>query len=337
MNDRKKILTAVVAALFMLVLIFDTKTALYAGSEGVKLCISTLIPSLFPFFLVSILLTSGLTGLRVTLLGKLLRIPKGTEALVIIGLLGGYPVGAQSVAEACRSGALHKNDAKRLLAFCSNAGPAFLFGIGARLFPEMKYCWLLWAIHILSSWLVAVITPGGSNRPVRVPDAAPISLTKALRKAIEIMALVCGWVVIFRVLLGFAERWILWWFPEQIQIVFGGLLELAGGCCGLLGLGNLGTKFTLCSVFLGFGGLCVLLQTKSVTEGVDASLYLPGKITQAAVSFLLCIPAQLLMAKSERMDVCWPVSAACVVICLGYGFFTRKMQKNSSISALSGV
>ncbi len=337
MNDRKKILTAVVAALFMLVLIFDTKTALYAGSEGIKLCISTLIPSLFPFFLVSVLLTSALTGFRVAALGKLLRIPKGAEALVIIGLLGGYPVGAQSVAEACRSGALHKDDAKRLLAFCSNAGPAFLFGIGARLFPEMKYCWLLWAVHIVSSWLVAVITPGGSNRSVRVPSTPPIPLTKALRKAIEIMALVCGWVVIFRVLLGFAERWFLWLLPVQAQALFGGFLELAGGCCGLLGLGNLGTKFTLCSVFLGFGGLCVLLQTKSVTDGVDSSLYLPGKITQAAVSFLLCIPAQLFMEKSERMDIFWPGAAVCMGICLGYGIFTRKTQKNSSIPALSGV
>ncbi len=340
MKNSKRVLPIIAAAVCMAVLIFDTKTAIYAGSEGMKLCISTLIPSLFPFFIVSAMLTSELMGHPIPILsglGRLLRIPVGAESVVIVGLLGGYPVGAQAVKSAYDSGCLQRKDAKRMLAFCSNAGPAFLFGVGARLFPELKYCWLLWGIHILSSFLVAVITPGGSREAIRLSPGAPVSVTRALRKAIETMALVCGWVVVFRVILGFGERWFLWLLPSRAQLLAGGLLELAGGCCSLLRLGSLGERFMLCSLFLGFGGFCVLLQTKSVTEGLDFSLYLPGKLTQSAISLLLCIPVQLMLPHSERIAVSWPVAAVCVIICLSYGIFTGKKQKSSSIPALHGV
>ncbi len=329
MKHKGRLLTAVLAGFGMAVLILDTKTALAAGAEGVKLCIWTLIPSLFPFFLISILLTSALAGFRLPFLaplGSLLRIPRGSETLVILGLLGGYPSGAQTIAQARRSGGLSKEDAKRMLAFCSNAGSSFLFGVGARLFPQMWICWLLWAIHIISAWTVAVLTPGGSRNTVELQASTHISITAALKASIEVMALVCGWVVLFRVLLGFAERWFIWLLPKQAQLFLVGITEMTNGCTSLLEVECIGLRMTLCSVFLGFGGLCVALQTKSVTAGTDSSLYLPGKITQAAVSFLLCMPAQLLLPAEQRMHVSLPAVIACGVAVAGYGFITRKLK-----------
>ncbi len=334
MKQTSRWLTAVLAALGMAALILDTKTALEAGTQGVKLCIWTLIPSLFPFFLISTLLTSALVGFRLPFLaplGRLLRIPKGAESLVIVGLLGGYPSGAQTIAQACGSGYLQQKDARRMLAFCSNAGSSFLFGIGARLFPEIWICWLLWAIHILSAWIVAVMTPGGSRDTASVQAQAPVSPTKALKSSIEVMALVCGWVILFRVLLSFSRRWFLWLLPEPAQLLICGLTEMANGCTALMSVDKLGLRMTLCSVFLGFGGLCVALQTRSVTAGCDARLYLPGKITQAALSYLLCIPAQLLLPHEERMAVSIPILVLCFLVCLVYRICLVKLQKKSSI------
>ncbi len=330
-----KYLTAALSALAMAVLILDTKTAMASAADAVNMCITALIPSLFPFFIISTMMTSALLSFRLPFLsplGKLLGVPKGAEGIILMGLLGGYPSGAQSVSQAYKGGYLSAKDAERMLAFCSNAGSAFLFGIGARVFPEMWICWLLWGIHMLSAWIVGILTPGHSHTEVTLSRKQEVSLTQALRGAVETMALVCGWVILFRVILGFAQRWFLWWFPKEIQVLLSGILEIANGCCSLQDISNLGLRISLCSVFLGFGGLCVALQTKAVTTGINSRLYLPGKIAQAAVSFLLCIPAQLLLEPDDRMQISpWSVAVP-ILLCLGYRTFSMKRRNTTGQS-----
>ena len=168
----------------MLILILDGKTALAGGAEGIELCLKTVIPSLFPFFVLSILLTSSLSGVTLPVLrplGRLCGMPEGTEALLISGFLGGYPVGAQSVAAVYRSGQLPRREAERLLAFCSNAGPAFLFGMASSLFPRQWMAWALWGIHIAGAVFAAVLLPGGGCGPVRLPEKKALSLKCLLR------------------------------------------------------------------------------------------------------------------------------------------------------------
>ena len=115
---KRRILPGVVAALGMLILILDTKTALWGATQGIDLCIRSVIPSLFPFFLLSGILVKSLMGAKLPLLrpvGRLLGIPKGAEALLISGFLGGYPVGAKCIRDAWNRGGISKQDAERML------------------------------------------------------------------------------------------------------------------------------------------------------------------------------------------------------------------------------
>ena len=124
-------------AIGMLILILDGKTALMGAKTGVELCLWTIIPSLFPFFVLSILLTNRvLNSHRQTKWesNTTQKSQQPAKTLFIAGLLGGYPTGAQAVMEAFRNGSLPEKTAHRLLGFCSNAGPAFIFGITGRLF-----------------------------------------------------------------------------------------------------------------------------------------------------------------------------------------------------------
>lgn len=340
MKTKKPYFTAALAAVAMTILILDSKTALSGAAEGIQLCIQTVIPSLFPFFVISILLTGSLTGRRIPFLAplcRLLRVPSGAESLLAVGLLGGYPVGAQCIAQAQRSGALSASTARRMMAFCSNAGPAFLFGIGAGLFPKAWMCWLLWGIHMVSAWIVGMLIPGSKEDVISLSNPKKVSLPDALRRSVQVMASVCGWVVLFRVLIAFCSRWFLWMLPKTAQILFCGILELANGCIALGDVDTVGLRFTLCALFLSFGGWCVTMQTFSVTAGVDATLYLPGKVTQAAISLLLCMPAQLLISREYRWMSPVPIMIMCLLICGGFYILTRKPQKTSSIPATAGV
>lgn len=325
---RKKYFSALFAGIGFLVLILDTKTALSGAAEGIRLCLQTVIPSLFPFLFLSVMLTSAFSGLEIPFLRplcRLLRIPNGGESLLVVGLLGGYPVGAQCVAEAVRSRHISRENGKRMLAFCSNAGPAFLFGIGANLFEQKWMCWALWGIHIASALLVGLLMPGGTNTPVKQFDTSACSLTEALQRSLRVIATICGWVLIFRVLLAFCTRWFLWLLPVWAQCLICGILELANGCCGLSQLGDVSQRFILCSLFLGFGGLCVTMQTYSVTAGVDASLYLPGKLLQALLSTLMAA------AVISREIALVSISLG-AVICMTYCLFRKKLQKGIAFS-----
>ena len=71
----------------LLILILDASTAIKGVREGIDLCIRTVIPALFPFFVLSPMLTGAVTGVRIPAL-RFLGCPEGAESIYLIGLLG---------------------------------------------------------------------------------------------------------------------------------------------------------------------------------------------------------------------------------------------------------
>ena len=337
----KKLRTSILAAIGMLVLILDTKTALHGASAGLQLCIQTIIPSLVPFFPLSILLTSALLGESIPFLRPFVRlcgIPKGAESLLLVGILGGYPAGAQSVAQAYRDGAISKTTAQRMLPFCNLAGPAFLFGIVSGKFTSAYVAWALWGIHILSAILVSIVLPGRCTDNGVLKPGKTLTVTNALQRSLRIMAGVCGWIIVFRVILAFLERWFLWFLPPTVQAAIEGVLELSNGCCDLRIIGSEGLRFIVSAGMLAFGGLCVFMQTASVTEGLSLETYFNGKLLQVLFSVVLAGGLQyLLFSRDERVHysiLLWIGTVAVIGFCVKY---LHKKQKNSSISQPVGV
>lgn len=321
----KQLLPGVGSALAMLVLILDGKTALLGAQQGILLCLTTVVPSLFPFFFLSNLLTGSLTGASsraLRPLGRLFGVPVGTEVLVLTGLLGGYPAGAQGVAQGYHAGQLSREEAQRLLAFCNQPGPAFLFGMVSFLLPGKWMAWLLWAIVLLSALLTAQLfaAPQCKAEPsvAMVEGKRPSALAGALRAT----GTVCGWVVIFRVLLAFLSRWFFWLVPGQVQVVLTGLLELTNGCLLLEGVGNMRLRLVLAVGLVSFGGLCVTMQTLSLLQGLSAKTYLLGKLVQTGIALSLAVAAV------------WGIWLPMVVIFL---IFALVRQKRGSVSRTVGV
>ena len=285
-------MTLLLSSFAMMVLILDSKNAFEATFQGIQLCIQTIIPSLFPFFILSSLLTSSLSEGRFMLLYPveyILRIPKGSGSIFLTGILGGYPVGARCLREAYDRKQLSQADACRMLSFCSNAGPSFLFGIVAPFFPDPKYGWILWGIHISAAVIAGIIIPGKSGDTCLPRSGNTVSLRRALESAIRTTGTVCGWVILFRLILSFPYRWFLWAVPDWLRVLTAGLTELSNGCILLGELSPLEVRFIIASLLLGFGGFCVTMQTKSIWGSLPFGSYLRGKILQTAVSTLLAM------------------------------------------------
>lgn len=290
MNHRKQI-TVCCSFAAMLILILDGKAALSEAAEGMDLCIKTVIPSLFPFLFLSSVITQSYWGESVPLLelpARLLGIPRGAESILITTVMGGYPAGARAVGDAYAHRTLTREESERLLTFCSIAGPAFIFGMLSSQFPEIHQLWALWSIQLISSAFVAHLNRKYSVGYAKL-DANQISLSQILNQTTKIIANICGWILLFRILTGFLSRWILWKLPDWSQVLLCGLLELSNGCCTLSQIPNLPIRFMICSIILSFGGVCIVMQTASVIGTLSLKPYLFGKLKQTGFSLILSL------------------------------------------------
>ena len=298
-------------ALLALYLIFCSRRALTAGRAGIELCLKTVIPSLFPFFVLARLLAgspvaSGLCRLLAPITEKLFRLPRAAAPALVLGALGGYPTGAQTAALLYRRGQLTAREAERTLAFCSNAGPGFVFGLLGGVFGTGGAAVLL-AVHLLSAGLVGYFLRNDSYVPPQslpVPAGDGPGLPQALKESLLAIASVCGYVILFGILSGalaFGGQGVL---PQGLLVVIRGILELTGGCAALTCLEGSPWALALAGMFLSFGGVCVLCQTKSVIlpAGLTGTRYLRGKLLQGFFSFLLLLPLGRLFPPKKPME-----------------------------------
>ncbi len=290
MKRRRNSLKGVSAAIGFLILIFDSSLALEGAKSGIELCIKTVIPSLFPFFVLSMILTNILsdwTFKPAQVLTAALGIPKTAAAVWVPSLLGGYPVGAKCISDLYQRNQISKKEAERLLSFGNNAGPSFLFGMVSGFFPEKVFVWLLWLVHILSAGLTAAAVPAiKSDKQTQISEKKSES-TAIIWAAAKAICMVCCWVILFRIILSFLNTWFFRMLPDWTNVLLTGFLELTNGCCALLLIVDVKLRFVICSCLLAFGGICVLLQTASVTQGLHLGYYLKGKLMQTAFSFLI--------------------------------------------------
>ena len=312
----------------MLILILDSRTALEGARAGMELLITTVIPSLFPFFFLSIWLSSAADPASfffLRFLGKLCRLPKEADGILIPAFLGGYPAGAQAVFTTWKQGRISGETAEALLAFCNNAGPSFLFGILSSLFPRLWMVWALWGIHIGGAIFAARLHPYTFHGSPDQGEPNPLPLTRVLSTAISVMASVCGWLLLFRIVIAFLSRWIFWYLPLPLQALTAGLLELTNGCCMLSQISDIRLRFVLCSGMLAMGGICVTLQTMSVTKGLSVKHYLFGKLLQTL--FSICVSTALIFQNGLFLLPLGGIVA----------FTLWKREKSSSISLSYGV
>ena len=303
-----------VGTLGLLILILDAKTVTAGMLHGLELCLKTLIPALYPFCVLSMLITDAAVGRRIRFLepiGKLFGVPKGAESLLLVGWLGGYPVGAQNVAAAFRQGYLSKQDAQRMAVICNNPGPSFLFGVLGSVIPDKRRLWLLWGILIAGSLLTAQLMPSRESKATCSVGNSFRSFAAILRDTAVSMVNICSCVVFFRMVLEFLNRWVLWVFPDFLTVVISGILELSNGCILLANLDNPCGALIIAAVLLSFGGLCVWMQTGSVCKGLDINNYICWKCIQAIICGSLA--AAFSVPGATRFLIIIPLAVAAVL------------------------
>ena len=300
-------LAAVLSGALALLFLFRESVAAQGVRDGIELCLTSVIPALFPFFAASQLLVSlGAAEVLGRAAGPLFRrlfgIGGAGASAFLLGLIGGYPVGAKTTESLVRQGLLTPEDGVLLLTFCNNAGPAFILGIvGSGVFHSPRAGVWLYLLHAASATAVGLVfcfirkcimkpetscfvqvsgtscnfPAAGRRKPSPSPAAAFIG---AVRGGVTAMAGVCGFVIFFLVVLRLAES-----FLGTLPPMAAGFVELTNG---ILRLTADRAGFISAAALLGWGGLSVHCQTAAVLGGSGVSLrwYLPTKAAQALLS-----------------------------------------------------
>lgn len=145
-----------VLLLFLLCLLF-TAPARYAEAciQGMALWAKAVLPALFPFLILTGLLTKLGTAQkladRLSPLTEKIGLPGSAAYCLLVSLLSGYPVGSRTVADLYKGGAITREQAKRMSVLCSTSGPMFLVGsVGGAMFGSAAAGAVLLAAHLLA-------------------------------------------------------------------------------------------------------------------------------------------------------------------------------------------
>lgn len=326
MNQRKNLLTGLLWSSLLLVLIFDAKTAFTGASAGVQLCLKTIVPSVIPFIFIGGFLCAAWSTISCPLIEKSLKIPPYSLRYLLTGLICGYPVGAKTLQEAYRSGQIDRTSAARMCCFCNNPGPAFIIGVLSSVLSSWKISLVIWLIQILSAIITGILLPGNAVANDTTTNTSEIHMHLHMKNTLSAVANICGWVILFKVILSYMDIWVMPYIQKLTQCLLAGSLELANGLCMLPLIESDALQLIVATTMLSFGGMCVYFQSKSLAPELVGKHYILCKILQSLISISLSMIAGYFLYDLEQpLMAAIPLlfTAAAVVIAVLY--FNKKM------------
>lgn len=295
--------------LFIAILFFKNASAAAAWvAEGLRTCAFRLIPSLFPFLVLSsAALELGASrivpkGIK-RMFGKLFGVSGDGTCAIILGWLCGFPIGAKCAGSLYASGKISANEYKKTVCTASTPSPAFLISaVGIGMLGSAARGVILYFISVLASVSVGIllgrVLPSepcrGTGDAGNVRRSFSGALTRAVTESASGMLNICAFVIFFSAFLGVAEQLLSFaeLSPAALSVIFGAF-ELTSGLtliCEHTG------SLPLCALAVGWCGFSVHFQTLSICseEPVGIPLYLSVHFWRALFCFVAALAAELL-------------------------------------------
>lgn len=265
--------SALLAACVLLILYrSDAQNGVFTG---VYTCLNMLVPSLFPFVLLSCLLTRSRAASLLfrplsPVMRHVFRLPACAAPALLFGLTAGYPVGAKITASLYADGRLNREQSARLLCFCTAPGYAFSLYAGTQLTGSPHTGVLLFLACLASPLVIGLMLSRFAPKPEKQPEASPPSgsFTDAVRDGVSAMVSMCGFVVVFSTVLSLLQGSGLFRTVTALLARFG--MTIPGAGAALTFFLEVTSGISHCAYWqlssataafgLGFAGICIHLQ-----------------------------------------------------------------------------
>ena len=239
MNNYRKLIFSLTASVGFIILFFSDPSSMGEGvRNGLFLCGETVIPSLFPFMILSDFIVRSKLGNAVgrffsPLTEKIFKLPGCSACAIIMSLIGGFPVGAKMISQLCEDNSLSASQAKRMLWFCVNSGPAFVVGaVGATMLSNKKCGIILFASQTLAALIIGFFSRFFAKKnkkeiAVKKYEIDTSVLTDSVSCATGAMLNICAWILLFSAFNPFLVK-----LAEKNSVFNAAVVmsEVTGGC-----------------------------------------------------------------------------------------------------------
>ena len=285
-----------------------------AASAAVISCTEVMIPSLFAFTVLSVYMQqSGIyrTALRwLTLpLSRLMRLDEELCAVVILGNIGGYPVGAKLLTTLVQQNRLSPSHAGRLMCCCYGSGPSFIITIaGIRVFGSAAAGAVIFAACLTASLVTGIAVCRKGERISLAPaksryDLGSDCFVSSVMQAAKVMYTVCAMIVGFSAVRTISDLTGLSAAAAELfgtDKVFPALMEISN----IRQMSpDTGHAMPLCAALLTIGGACVIMQVRAITSGkVPLTPFLISRLPAAALSAALASLLSAMLPETQLIN-----------------------------------
>lgn len=304
----KTVMTLLLITVVFLGLFIYSKECKDGIVNGLVICISNLVPSLFLYMI----LASYISGSKISLyigailekpMEKFLKLPKASASAILLSLVGGYPVGAKCVAQSYKNNHITKSQAKKLslITVCSGAGFTLNF-VGLCLYNNQKIGIILLVSQLLSYLITATlicvfVKADDISEESRYKQIKHTDFTTAVFDGCVATLNMCAMVIVFSAIVCVCEK--IFHNTLYIKDIILLTLEVTTACTKLY------TKYPIYAISfaMGFSGLCIHFQIFSILKdvGINKFLFFLFRIIQGISS--ACLTYILLIIFPVTVDV----------------------------------
>lgn len=282
---------AVAVGCAVMVIAFPS-VAVSGVKDGLKICGGVVIPSLFPLMIISNFIAYLPLNNRLVsrLTEKAFRLPSCCAPAILLGLVGGFPVGCMIAARLLESKRINSEQAGRLACFCVNGGPAFVItAVGLMMLGSVKIGLIMFVSLCTSALIIGVClrftAPCVESRSkgeecfIGTAQALVLSTESACNSMLNI----CAWVTVFACIGSYIKSS---GISEGMNVAVNCLLEVTAGCRAASQVGNIYAVVAS----LGWGGVCVGCQVAGSLKkiGVKMPVYFAFRALNGALAAGIC-------------------------------------------------
>ncbi len=295
MKKHADVFVAVFTVAVAVLLLVFWRDATEGAINGLKLSAGTVIPSLFPFMVLSGFVSLSGIGRVMSIplaliFGRVFRMPPSGAVTFLLSFVGGYPAGAKTISTMTEVGALERNYAENLFLLCINPGPAFVVtAVGGMMWGSSEIGWVLLISQLFATLIVAfIIRPKRKTvtHSVGTPLTFIDSFITAVGNACSACVTISGYIVLFAVISEISGNIMKsMGLPELLSVLISGVLEVTTGVKLASEMGGI-SGLLLCSFFIAFGGISVLFQCLQAvhTVGIHPKNLLNVRLAIATLS-----------------------------------------------------
>ncbi len=273
---------------------------------SLKRCLTVIIPSLFSFLVFSdLILKSGFYKIICKpfyLLSKyVFKLDGNLFFIFLLGNICGYPIGFKLLNNLYKEGKISKFTAEVMSCYCYASGPSFVIGlVGITIFSSKTIGLIIFSANFLANAVIAIVLNhivkiSASEKPES--DNTKLSIVESVKSSSKNLFVICSMIIMFASIIGILKGLSIF---EKLPFNILPFLEITYVVDMPVSI----DVIPLISALTSFGGICVLFQLLSLSQGLSIKYLI---LSRLPACFLSAVFSRIMLAV---FDVQYEVLAA---------------------------